>query len=432
VPDLSTPDPNDSTTITTVRGGSFDSALNWETGINLPQLFRGTWKLQPTLTVRNVVASAPFRIRNTETNGAWVQQGKRAELSVTARPDFFGFLTLGVGPWSRYRHQFSPQVSLAWSPEASVSEEFARALGGNRSAAAIEAPRMLLTVGLSQNFQAKVRPPAGDTTTDPATARAITLLSLTTSPVGYDFEQAKLPGMRGWTTQTISHQVQSDLVQGLSVSLTHDLWKGAASSDTAVFSPFLQSAQANFTITDRTFRAIGAFLGLGSARAETAVTDTTPARYTVPTDRRFRPGTFGAGSPLSMGRQRGLTASVAFSLQRQRDPDTPIALEPIDPEDPFGGLPLPVPPFQGTRSSMSLNLAFAPTTFWSVRWMTQYNFTDGRFESHQLNLERDLHDWRAGFNFVRNANGNFALYFNVYLLSLPEIKFDYNQTTLQP
>jgi hypothetical protein len=238
--------------------------------------------------------------------------------------------------------------------------------------------------------------------------------------------------MRGWTTQTISHQVQSDLVQGLSVSLTHDLWKGAASSDTAVFSPFLQSAQANFTITDRTFRAIGAFLGLGSARAETAVTDTTPARYTVPTDRRFRPGTFGAGSPLSMGRQRGLTASVAFSLQRQRDPDTPIALEPIDPEDPFGGLPLPVPPFQGTRSSMSLNLAFAPTTFWSVRWMTQYNFTDGRFESHQLNLERDLHDWRAGFNFVRNANGNFALYFNVYLLSLPEIKFDYNQTTLQP
>jgi hypothetical protein len=77
-------------------------------------------------------------------------------------------------------------------------------------------------------------------------------------------------------------------------------------------------------------------------------------------------------------------------------------------------------------------MSFAPTTFWSVRWNTQYNITDGRFESHQLQLERDLHDWRAGFNFVRNANGNFALYFNVYLLSLPDIKFDYNQTTLQP
>lgn len=432
VPDLSTPEPDDSVTVSTVRGGTFDSALNWETGINLPQIFRGTWKLQPTVTVRNVVASAPFRIRNTETNGRWLQQGKRAEVSLTARPDFFGFFNTGIGPWRSFRHQFSPQISLAWSPEANVSEEFARALGGNRSAASIEAPRMLLSVGLSQNFQAKPRPARGDTTTDPTSVRAITLLSLTSSQVGYDFEQAKLPGMSGWTTQTLTNQIQSDLVQGLSLSLTHDLWKGTASSDTAVFSPFLQSAQANFTITERTFRSIAAFFGLGSAPGAAGATqDTVTTRYTVPTDRRFRPGSFGAGSPLTMGRQRGMTASVSFSLQRQRDPDTPIAQEPLDPNDPFEPLPLPIPPFQGTRSSMSLNLAFAPTTFWSVRWMTQYNFTDGRFESHQLNLERDLHDWRAGFNFVRNANGNFALYFNVYLLSLPEIKFDYNQTTLQ-
>ncbi len=432
VPDLSTPDPNDSTTVSTTRGGTFDSALNWETGVNLPQVLRGTFKLQPTLTVRNVVAGAPFRIRNTETDGRWVQQGKRLELSLTARPDFFGFLATGIGPFARYRHQFSPSVSLAWSPEASVSEEFAAALAGARGTAAIEAPRMLLSVGLSQNIQAKPRPAQGDSAADPANVRAVSLLSLTTSQVAFDFEQAKLDGMRGWVTQTVTNQLQSDLVQGLSVSLTHDLWKGVASSDTAVFSPFLQSAQANFTLTDRTFRSIAGFFGLGSGAGGAAVSDTAPARYTVPSDRRFRPGSFGAGSPLTMGRQRGMTASVSLSLTRQRDPDTPLGQNPVDPDDPFGGLPLPVPPFEGTRSSMSLNLAFAPTTFWSVRWMTQYNFTDGRFESHQLNLERDLHDWRAGFNFVRNANGNFALYFNVYLLSLPEIKFDYNQTTLQP
>jgi hypothetical protein len=123
---------------------------------------------------------------------------------------------------------------------------------------------------------------------------------------------------------------------------------------------------------------------------------------------------------------------MSYTLSRQRPNAVEVVQPPVDPDDPFGGLPLPVPPFQGNRSSVSLNMSFAPTTFWSVRWNTQYNITDGRFESHQLQLERDLHDWRAGFNFVRNANGNFALYFNVYLLSLPDVKFDYNQTTLQP
>jgi hypothetical protein len=46
-------------------------------------------------------------------------------------------------------------------------------------------------------------------------------------------------------------------------------------------------------------------------------------------------------------------------------------------------------------------------------------------------LQRDLHDWRASFTFTKNTNGNFALYFTVFLINLPDIKFDYNQTTLQ-
>src|SRR5690606_6958565 len=201
----------------------------------------GSWKLQPTVTVRNAVASAPFRIRNTETNGRWLQQGKRAEVSLTARPDFFGFFNTGIGPWRSFGHQFSPQISLAWSPEANVSEEFARALGGNRSAAPIEAPRMLLSVGLSQNFQAKPRPARGDTTTDPTSVRGITPRCITSSHVWFDFEQVKLPGMSGGTTQTLTNQNQSHLMQGHSLSLTHHLWKATGTSDTAVFPPFPQS-----------------------------------------------------------------------------------------------------------------------------------------------------------------------------------------------
>ena len=82
------------------------------------------------------------------------------------------------------------------------------------------------------------------------------------------------------------------------------------------------------------------------------------------------------------------------------------------------------------QQSVGLSTIFSPTPFWAVSWQTQYNITDKRFESHVVRLERDLHEWRAAFNFVRNANGNVAFYFSIFLTDLPQLKFDYDQTTL--
>jgi hypothetical protein len=48
-----------------------------------------------------------------------------------------------------------------------------------------------------------------------------------------------------------------------------------------------------------------------------------------------------------------------------------------------------------------------------------------------VRLERELHEWRAAFNFTRNPNGNFAFFFTIYLTDLPELKFDYDQTTIE-
>ena len=47
-----------------------------------------------------------------------------------------------------------------------------------------------------------------------------------------------------------------------------------------------------------------------------------------------------------------------------------------------------------------------------------------------VRLERDLHKWRARFEFIRNPNGNFAFYFSIFLTSLPDIKIDYDQSTI--
>jgi hypothetical protein len=83
------------------------------------------------------------------------------------------------------------------------------------------------------------------------------------------------------------------------------------------------------------------------------------------------------------------------------------------------------------QQNLGFSTSFSPTPFWSLSWSSQYNITDREFESQVVRLERELHEWRAGFNFVRNANGNFAFYFSIYLTDLPDLKFDYDQATFE-
>ena len=85
VDDPSTPDPADSIVVRQVFPGDFRSTLDWDTGINLPILFRGSWKLQPSLGISNTT-TGPFALRNRNTGGAWVQQGKRFRVGVSSAP----------------------------------------------------------------------------------------------------------------------------------------------------------------------------------------------------------------------------------------------------------------------------------------------------------------------------------------------------------
>jgi hypothetical protein len=70
--DPSTPDPTDSIRVRRTFLSNFESSIDWDTGINLPVLFRGSWKVQPVVGVGNTTAG-PFAIRNRNTNGSFVQ-----------------------------------------------------------------------------------------------------------------------------------------------------------------------------------------------------------------------------------------------------------------------------------------------------------------------------------------------------------------------
>ena len=128
--------------------------------------------------------------------------------------------------------------------------------------------------------------------------------------------------------------------------------------------------------------------------------------------RRARPGSFFDPSQpvVRPGGGRGFTASFNYSLTQTR--------------------PLPNQPPDDTQN-LGLNMNFSPTPFWSLSWSTQYDITNGSFEGQVIRLERDLHEWRAGFNFVKNPSGTFAIYFSIYLTDLPDLKFDYDQTTFE-
>jgi Tat protein translocase TatC len=412
IPDPSTPDPTDSITVSQATVGDFESDLDWQTGINLPTVFRSSWKVQPSVNIVNST-SGPFYLRNQSSGGNWVRQSKRFNFGITSSPTFFGFFP-GFGPIQRIRHSISPTISYSYSPAASVPAEYARALAGRNGTPQFRSdPAQLLSIGLSQNFEGKARPKAGDTTSAD-NARKFRLLGIQTSSLQYDFEQAKQKGKTGWKTDALTNSFQSDLLPGFNLSLTHDLWRGPVGTDSAKFSPFLEAVTASFAISGNTVRSVLGLFGLVHRPDTTGKAGPPPPNYVASQSRFGRPPSFygyGADQSLGFGTSRQFTANFNYSLSRQR-------------QEGIGPAPTP-------QQSLGFSTAFSPTAFWTVSWSTQYNITASRFESQTVRLERVLHEWRAGFNFVRNPNGNFAFFFSVYLSDLPDIKFDYNQTSIE-
>lgn len=381
---------------------TFLTALDWQTGINLPQLFSGTWKLQPGIAIVNTTGAGAFMIRNQFSRGAFVRQGKRLQFSLGARPTLFGFFP-GLGPLQRIRHAIAPLIDYRYAPGATVPEAYARALDPTRTdPTARSDPQQTLSIGLSQNFEAKLRPPPGDST-EPKKLR---LLSVSTSAVGYNFEQARQPGRTGWTTQTISNTFASDLVPGFNLQVTHDLWDGTVGYDTTRFDPFLQSVNASFTVTPSTVRGIAALFGFGRPGAPVAQ----PADSTV-SDSLPRPsgglGPLGApASPFPRGTAgRGFSLSVNYSSSKVRNAVV----------------------VGGGRQSLNLNLRLSPTAHWQATWSTTYDVDTREFNQHVVYFERDLHRWQARFGFTRTATGSFSFTFLVSLRDQPDIKFDYDQ-----
>jgi hypothetical protein len=322
---------------------------------------------------------------------------------------------------ARIRHSFSPIIDYRYAPGAHVPDAYARALDPTGTTLNAETdPQQTVSIGLSQNFEAKLRPARGDTTQ--ALPRKLRLLSINTDAIAYNFEQAKQPGRVGWQTQVLGNTFASDLVPNFSLRVAHDLWDGPVGLETSRFSPFLQSVNTSFAVTPATLRGLAGLLGFGHHGGPAPpVPGSPPALGTL-----GQPGVLQQPAPIFGGPRslagppgggQGFSLNLSLTINRTR---------------PAAVLPTTVTlPSQAAQEQLNMNLGFRPTDKWQANWTTAYDLVSHQFGEHFVRLERDLHRWHALFSFAKSSNGNFAFAFSVTLLDAPDIKFDYEQQTLQ-
>ena len=179
-------------TITYAR--DFATTVDWSTGINLPSLLQGTWKVTPSVSFENVDPH-PLLYRSQFSNGEFVRQTKRVRYGLSASPTFFGLFP-GFGPVERFRHSIQPVVSYSYAGKSDVSDAYLEATNQTRQGYIGSLAQNIVSLTLATNIEAKMRAKS-DTVRDEAKTR-VKLLSLTFTPLDYDFQRAKETGGSGF------------------------------------------------------------------------------------------------------------------------------------------------------------------------------------------------------------------------------------------
>jgi hypothetical protein len=256
----------------------------------------------------------------------------------------------------------------------------------------------------------------------------VTLLSLNTSAVSYDFVRADSAGafLQGFTTVRIRNEIGSDYLRGLSLSVEHDLFRDTTLVTTPTrnapfersFAPHLSAVNLRFSLNARSpifglFRRGGSSEGSTPPRAgdeeydpesefdfTRGVTDEAsilPGRVTGQPDQQTRPA------------PREWSASVTYALTRPRESTS----------------------FQETSQLVRVALTTSPTPQWRMAWRTSYDLEGGQFTDHIVSLTRELHRWQANFDFLKTATGNWAFRFEVSLMDNRDLKFDFDQRSVE-
>jgi lipopolysaccharide assembly outer membrane protein LptD (OstA) len=451
--------------ITRVYQRTYLSTVDLDFNVNMPSLRIERFNLDklnfaPSVSIANVDPGA-FFVRSERTGTKWVSQSKRLSYGVSMSPTFFGLFP-GLGPVEKLRHSITPILSYSYSPEAKVSDEYLTALGRTSAGYLGNLAQSRVTLSVSQNIEAKLRQHGDSATTNPDAARKLKVLSVTFTPVTWDFEKAK-KSKSGFATDNVGYTVRSDLLPGFDFGADYSLFQGSVLSDTAKFSPYLTSIRASFSL-DAKSPIVQAFAHLFASTGPLLPGDSTTTAAAGADQAGSRLGGTSSvagqqirGASLIIPQGRGFDAQLTFTKNQQRPPvgghvieyDPALQCAPLKDLNPLqydlcvrnaiaappqdvsntlttaGGSFIRYPPQTNIQGRTSFNL----TPKWSASWSTNYDVERREFGSQTVSLQRDLHDWRAAFGFTQAPNGNFAFTFNISLKAEPDVKFDYNRSS---
>lgn len=454
--------------------GFTETRLDWRTSFSLPSFSRGKWNIAPSIQFANV-DPGPFWVRSTLSGGRYVAQTKRPSLNLSISPTLFGFFP-GLGPVSRIRHSIAPTLAWSVAPRGTVSREYLQAINQFSRGYNGALPQNMVSLSLNQNIEVKMRAPADSA---PDAGRKVRALSIQTDGLSYNFLQyqeirkravdpSTVSKFAGLTTSSWGLGLRSDFLPGFDFSTRWSLFQGNPISDTAVFKPYREEARASLRI-DRTtgvVKWITKFFGGGDftpAPSNLTAADSMTLRNDQQTvqgvnrglnSNQVRPG-YGA---IPSG--QGWSVNLSYSSTRQRPPvganliklppveercaallngnTNPFVLaecinrngnlEGVDNNALFVGAGSPIiinPPIRSLQVQTSFNI----TPKWATQYSTTYDAVRGLFAAQTVSLQRELHDWRAIFNFTQAPNGNFAFSFFIALKAQPDLKFDFNQQT---
>jgi len=385
-----------------------------------------------TLTPRASLAGTLLREDTVAAAQSFVAGPTRYTFGAELRGDLYGFYP-GVGSYSAIRHKLSPSISWDYAPEVTPSDLQREVFG-----AGVARSTNVVALGLNQTFEAKRRAEEGDSTSEgEAGARpqpdedgltrlpqgeVVTLLGLRTTALRYDIVEADSTGrfIDGFSTTSLTNTITSDLVSGLSVTMTHSLFDESAPGGRS-FSPKLTRLNFGFDLNRNTpILGLFGFLGGGDDQGDGPAQPPAPEQDVFPGEED--PFAFGGGlessvvpdseqdptnrSAAGSGRVGEWSASFAYALTRGRLDTSP-----------------------GSQT-LQARLRLQPTELWQMSWSTSYDIDDGTFNDHSIRLTRNLHRWDANFDFVQTASGNWSFRFEVRLTDQEDLKFDYEQRSL--
>jgi hypothetical protein len=245
----------------------------------------------------------------------------------------------------------------------------------------------------------------------------------------------------------------------------YSLYQGDILSDSARFKPFRESIGASFTINGQSgiFGALSRVFGRAVPAKNPQIERVEPSADDALANRVVSTPVAGGSArnrQFNVPETESWQASLTYSSSRQRPPtgngividEDPTSKCLIYQANPIvyqqcvqaeaansnggvgitrttaGGPFIRTPPRDNIQSQMTFHL----TPNWSGSWGTNYDFQAKKFGSHQVSLQRKLHDWKAIFAFTQAQNGNFAFNFFIALDAEPDLKFNYDKQTYRP